>query len=64
MAGVAFKRGHRAPARELPHLERLVLRDNLKWDFFDDIIDAFALGRSIKQRVTPRLARKQGNRPV
>ena len=47
---------------------------NLRWDFFDDIIDprktretiinAFRLGRTIKNRVSPRPKRKQGNRPV
>lgn len=47
---------------------------NLGWDFFDDIIDprktretiinALKLGRTIKDRVSPRPKRKQGNRPV
>jgi len=47
---------------------------NLSWDFFDDIIDptktretiinALRLGRTIKDRVSPRPKRKQGNRPV
>lgn len=47
---------------------------NLRWDFFDDIIDprktretiinALRLGRTIKDRVSPRPKRKQGNRPV
>jgi propionyl-CoA carboxylase beta chain len=47
---------------------------NLRWDFFDDIIDpkktretiirALKLGRTIKDRVSPRPKRKQGNRPV
>jgi len=47
---------------------------NLRWDFFDDIIDprktretiirALELGRTIKDRISPRPRRKQGNRPV
>ena len=47
---------------------------NLRWDFFDDIIDprktretiihALRLGRTMKDRVSPRPRRKQGNRPV
>jgi len=44
------------------------------WNFFDDIIDprktretiirALELARNIKERVSPRPRRKQGNRPV
>ncbi len=47
---------------------------NLRWDFFDDIIDpsktreviikALKMGKSLKKRVSPRPNRKQGNRPV
>ncbi|HUJ57560.1 MAG TPA: acyl-CoA carboxylase subunit beta [Kofleriaceae bacterium] len=56
------------------YVDPLRTATNLRWDFFDDIIDprrtretiiaALSLGRTIKQRVTPRPARKQGNRPV
>ncbi|MEJ2715653.1 MAG: acyl-CoA carboxylase subunit beta [Deltaproteobacteria bacterium] len=47
---------------------------NLRWGFFDDIIDprktreiiinALRLGRTLGNRVSPRPNRKQGNRPV
>ncbi len=47
---------------------------NLGWNFSADIIDpgkireaiinALHLGRSLKERVSPRPRRKQGNRPV
>jgi len=47
---------------------------NLRWDFFDDIIDprqtretiirALRLAQTMRDRVTPRPRRKQGNRPV
>jgi acetyl-CoA carboxylase carboxyltransferase component len=56
------------------YVDPLRTATNLRWDFFDDIIDprrtretiidALALGRSIKERVSPRPTRKQGNRPV
>lgn len=56
------------------YVDPLKTAANLRWDFFDDIIDprrtretiinAFRLGRTIGQRVSPRPARKQGNRPV
>jgi len=48
--------------------------ENLRWNFFDDVIDprrtretiikAISLGSTIKDRVSPRPRRKQGNRPV
>jgi acetyl-CoA carboxylase carboxyltransferase component len=47
---------------------------NLRWNFFDDIIDprrtreyiikALRMGITMKDRVSPRPRRKQGNRPV
>jgi methylmalonyl-CoA decarboxylase subunit alpha len=56
------------------YVDPLKTATNLRWDFFDDIIDprrtretiinALRLGRTIGNRVSPRPARKQGNRPV
>lgn len=56
------------------YVDPLKTAANLRWDFFDDIIDprrtretiinALKLGRTIGTRVSPRPARKQGNRPV
>ena len=56
------------------YVDPLKTAANLRWDLFDDIIDprktretiinALRLGRTIKDRVSPRPKRKQGNRPV
>lgn len=56
------------------YVDPLKTATNLRWDFFDDVIDprrtretiinALNLGRTIRDRVSPRPARKQGNRPV
>jgi acetyl-CoA carboxylase carboxyltransferase component len=56
------------------YVDPIKTASNLRWDFFDDIIDprktreaiihALRLGRTMKQRVSPRPKRKQGNRPV
>lgn len=56
------------------YVDPIKTASNLRWGFFDDIIDprktretiinALQLGRTIGNRVSPRPARKQGNRPV
>jgi len=56
------------------YVDPLKTAANLRWDSFDDIIDprktretiihALELGKTIKNRVSPRPKRKQGNRPV
>ncbi len=56
------------------YVDPIKTASNLRWGFFDDIIDprktretiirALELGRTIGNRVSPRPARKQGNRPV
>ncbi len=56
------------------YVDPLVTAANLRWDFFDDVIDprqtrqsiiqALKMGRNLKQRVAPLPKRKHGNRPV
>jgi len=56
------------------YVDPLQTAKNLRWNFFDDIIDprktretiirALELAKTIKERVSPRPRRKQGNRPV
>ncbi len=67
-----------AEAKKKEYFDRYVdpvaTATNLRWNFFDDIIDprktrgviinALKIGKTIKERVMPKPRRKQGNRPV
>jgi acetyl-CoA carboxylase carboxyltransferase component len=56
------------------YVDPIKLATNLRWNFFDDVIDprrtreviinALHFGKTIKERIAPRPRRKQGNRPV